>query len=126
MLLCFIAHLFTIKLRIEYSCNPQSPGPAPYIDDPVPLDDYLDAAVDLMNNKEISHPSISAMPSRPQQVMTIGLVRALIEATFVKFGMVLKDINYYLSTSAQAFESHSRSTLALAFANDPRVKPASG
>ena len=126
MLLCFIAHLFTIKLRIEYSCNPRSPGPAPYIYDPVSLDDYLDAAVDMMNNKEISHPSISAMPSCPQQVMTIGLVRALIEATFVKIGMVLKSIDYYLSTSAQAFESHSRTTLELAFANNSRATPASG
>jgi SRSO17 transposase len=126
ILLCFIAHLFTIKLRMLYSCNPKSPGPTPYIDDPVPLDDYLDAAVEMVDNREISHPSISAIPTRPQQVMTIGLVRALVEATFVKFGMVLDDINYYLSTSAQAFESHSRCILAHAFAINSKALPSSG
>jgi len=66
MLLCIIAHLFVIKLRMEFSCEPQSPGPAPYIDDPVSLDDYLEAGVDLANNKEIIHPNIYAIPVKPQ------------------------------------------------------------
>jgi len=115
MLLCLIAHLFIIKLRIEYSCKPQSPGPAPYIEEPVSLEDYLEAAVDMINTKEIAHPNISAMPTQPQQVMTIGLIRALIEATFVKFGSVLNDLNYRLKTAAQAFESHTKSTMEDAF-----------
>ena len=116
MLLCLIAHLFVIKLRMEYSSKPQSPGPTPHINGPVSLDDYLEAAVDMMNSKEINHPSISAAPSQPQQVMTIGLIRALIEATFVKFGTVLEDINYRLRSAAQAFDSHSKNALELAFA----------
>ena len=111
MLLCLIAHLFVNKLRSEFSCKPQSPGSAPYIDGPVSLDDYLQAAEDLSNNMEISHPRISSMPTRPQQVMTIGLIRALLEATFAKFGAVLKDIDYYLRSAAQAFDSHSKSTV---------------
>jgi SRSO17 transposase len=126
MLLCFISHLFIIKLRMEYSCNPQSPGPAPYIDDPVSLEDYLEAAEDMGNNRDINHPNISAAPMRPQQVLTIGLVRALIEATFVKFGTVLEDINYRLRTAAQTFESHSRSALDCAFANNQGLVPNSG
>jgi SRSO17 transposase len=115
MLLCLIAHLFVIKLRLEYSCKPQSPGPAPHIDEPVSLDDYLAAAVDMINGEDIDHPSISAMPAMSQQVMTIGLIRALTNATFIKFGKVLNDINYYLRTATQAFNSHTKSTLERAF-----------
>ena len=107
MLLCLIAHLFIIKLRIEYSCKPQSPGSVPYINEPVSLADYLEAAVDMINSKEIVHPSIQVAPSALQQVMTIGLVRELICATFVKLGNVLGDINYRLETAAKAFNSHS-------------------
>ena len=126
MLLCLIAHLFVVKLRMEYSCKPQSSGPAPYIDEPVSLDDYLEAAVDMMNTEEIDHPNISAAPTRPQQVMTIGLVRALLEATFIKFGTVLEDINYRLQTAAQAFDSHSRTTLKHALSARCKLSSGSG
>jgi len=126
MLLCLIAHLFTIKLRIEYSCKPQSPGPAPYTDSPVSLDEYIKAAEDMMHNREIDHESISASPTRPQQVMTIGLVRALIEATFIKLGAVLENVNYRLYSAAQAFDSHSKSVIECALANYRRSEPASG
>ena len=115
ILLCLIAHLFIIKLRIEYSCKPKAPGSTPHIDEPVSLEDYLEAAVDMFHEREITHPNISVMPSNSQQVMTIGLVRMLIEATFIKVGEVLKDINYRLQTSADAFDSHSRNTLDRAF-----------
>ena len=115
MLLCFIAHLFVNKLRMEYSCKPHSPGPAPYIDEPVSLDEYLDAAVDMSNGNVIAHPNISVMPARQQQVLTIGLIRALIEATFTKLGAVLENINYRLYSAAQSFDSHSRNALQLAF-----------
>jgi SRSO17 transposase len=125
MLLCLIAHLFIVKLRMEYSCKPQSPGSAPYIDEPVSLDEYLEAAVDMKNAREIEHPNISAMPDQLQQVMTIGLIRILITATFVKVGAVMKEINYHLKTAAQAFDSHSRSTLERAlsayYVASPRV-----
>jgi SRSO17 transposase len=123
MLLCLIAHLFVIKLRMEYRCRPQSKGPAPYIDGPVPLDDYLEAAADMANAREICHPNISAAPNRPQQVMTIGLVRALIGATFAKVGTVLGDVNYHLRTAAQAFDSHTKCALERAFADHLALAP---
>lgn len=126
MLLCLIAHLFVIKLRMEYTGKPQSPGAAPYIENPVPLDEYLDAAEDLMDDRAINHPSISAVPEEPQQILTIGLVRALVVATFVKVGSVLKDIDYRLCAAAQAFDSHSRNALKLAFANSQEVPQNSG
>ena len=111
MLLCMIAHLFVIKLRLEFGCKPQSPGPAPYIDEPVSLEDYLDATEDMINNRDITHPNIQAVPSGPQQILTIGLVRKLIVASFHKVGSLLKDLDYYMYTAAQAFESHSRITV---------------
>jgi len=111
MLLCFIAHLFVIKLRIEFSCASRPSGPAPYIDVPVPLDEYLSAAEDMENGKDIDNPKISVAPSRPQQVMTIGLVRDIISASFVKVGKLLEALDYYLRTAAQAFKSHSKASL---------------
>ena len=123
MLLCIIAHLFVIKLRTEFNCNLRSPGPAPYIDDPVSLDDYLEAAVDFINNREIAHPSIRAFPDQPQQVLTIGLVRMLVVATFQKVGLLLKDLDYRLYTAAQAFDSHSRNALNRALSNNFGLVP---
>jgi SRSO17 transposase len=116
MLLCLIAHLFVIKLRIEFSHGPKMPGPAPYIDSPVSLGDYLKAAENMLNNGEIEDPKISATPSRPQQILTIGLIRDLISASFIKIGSLLDNIDYYLHTAACAFNSHSKSTVRQAFA----------
>jgi SRSO17 transposase len=123
MLLCLIAHLFIIKLRMEYSCEPPSTGSTPYIEEPVPLDAYLEAASDMINFREINHPYISAAPSQYQQIMTIGLIRALIEATFVKIGAVLNDINYRLKSAADAYDSHSKTTLNRAFLNHYGLLP---
>jgi len=89
MLLYLIAHLFINKLRMKYSCKLCAPGSALYIDESVSLDEYLEAAIDMMNDKEIIHTSISAAPARTQQVLTIGLIRSLIVAIFTKFGAVL-------------------------------------
>jgi hypothetical protein len=116
MLLCHIAHLFVIKLRMEYDYNQQLPGVAPYIDDPVSLDDYLEATMNLLNMKDIKHPNILKVPEQPQQVLTIGLVQKLISMTFPKFGLVLNEINYYLNSAAKAFKSHTKNTLEKAFA----------
>jgi SRSO17 transposase len=120
MLLCYIAHLFIIKLRAEFDFTPQSPGVGPHVDEPVTLDDYLEAAESMASNSEINRPNISLMPDRPQQILTIGLVQMLLSATFVKFGLWLKEIDYLLRTAAQAFDSHTRNAIkrALASQND--------
>ena len=115
MLLCYIAHLFVVKLRTEFNCNPQPQHPAPYIDDPVSLDDYLNATVSMLRMEDIKHPNIMEIPDRPQQVMTIGLILKLVAATFPKFGLLLEELDYYLRSSADAFASHSKSTLEKAF-----------
>jgi SRSO17 transposase len=115
MLLCFIAHLFVIKLRMEYDCKPRPSGPAPYIDDPVSLDDYLKATMSMLCSEDIQHPNIMRLPYRPQQVLTIGLVQKLVSTTFPKFGLLAKELNYSLHSSAKAYRSHSKSSLAEAF-----------
>ena len=111
MLFCLIAHLFIIKLRIEFSCAARPSGPAPYVDAPVPLDEYLRAAEDMKNGLAIDNPKIAAAPSRPQQVLTIGLVRDMVSASFVKVGKLLESLDYYLHAFAQSYISHSKSSL---------------
>ena len=86
ILLSHIAHLFIIKLRMEFTCKSRPSGHAPYIDAPVSLDEYLSAAENIMNGKDVGHPSISTAPSRPQQVLIIGLVRDILSESFVKVG----------------------------------------
>jgi SRSO17 transposase len=111
ILITLIAHLFVIKLRLQFSVKSHSPGPAPFIEQPVSLDAYLDAAEKLENKEEIDHPDIKAYPEKPQQIMTIGLVLKLISPLIIKFGAVLHEIDFQLKNIAEAFTSHSQSTL---------------
>ena len=117
MLLCHIAHLFIIKLRMEFTSSSRPSGPAPYIDAPVPLDEYLNAADDIRNGIEIGNPNIMRAPSLPQQILTIGLVRDIVSASFAKIGGLLNNLNYHLRVSAASFDSHSKSSLERAFAD---------
>jgi SRSO17 transposase len=107
MLFTLIAHLLITKLRIAFSITPDTPGVAPHIETPVDFDDYLEAFVQMMNGQEISNPNIQAIPLRPQQFLTIGLIQKLIWASFAKAGEVLKEINYALYKAMSAFTSHS-------------------
>ena len=106
-LFTFMAHLFIVKLRIAFSSTPKTPNAAPYIEKPVSLEDYLEASEQLENNQSIDHPDILAMPYMPQQIMTIGLVKMLIVASFIKVGKLLDKVDHYLYTAASAFNSHS-------------------
>jgi len=111
ILITLIAHLFVIKLRQQFSIQTKTPGSIPFIEQPVFLDDYLDAATKLENNETINHPAIKAFPSKPQQILTIGLVLKLISPFITKIGAILSEIDYHLKNIADAFSSHSRSTL---------------
>lgn len=117
ILLCHIAHLFIVKLRMEFSYDQQSPGIAPYIDEAVPLDDYLDATMNMLMGEEILSSKILRIANKPHQVLTIGLIQKLIVSTFPRIGEVLKDIDFLLLSSAKAFRSHTKSTLEKAFEN---------
>jgi len=111
ILITLIAHLFVNKLRKQFSIKPNSPGSVPFVEQPVSIDDYLDAATKLENNENIVHPAIKAFPSNPQQVMTIGLVLKLISPFIVKIGEVLSEIDFQLKNIADAFNSHSKKTM---------------
>jgi len=116
ILLTFIAHLFIIRLRIEFSRTPSTPGAAPHVDSPVTLDEYLEAHLQMISGQEICHPDIFTMPKSPQQFMTIGLIQRLINATFPKVGLVVEEVDYLLNKAASAFHSHTKATVDKAFA----------
>jgi len=107
ILLAFIAHLFIIKLRIEFSRRPHEPNAAPYVSKPVSLDDYLQAHLQMLGNQQITHSDIFALPITPQQFMTIGLIQKLVSGTFPKVGLIVEELNYSLRKAASAFRSHS-------------------
>jgi SRSO17 transposase len=111
ILITLIAHLFVIKLRQKFSVCPRSPGSTPYIEQPVPLDEYLDAFEKLDKKEAIAHQDIKPFSRDPQQIMTIGLVLKLISPFLIKLGAVLEDIDFNLKNFADAFASHSRSAL---------------
>jgi SRSO17 transposase len=113
ILFTLIAHLFVDKLREQFSVKPRSSGPAPYIERPVPLVDYLEAADKLENNEKIEHADIMPFPESSQQIMTIGLVLKLVSSFLIKTGEVLKDIDYQLQNLADAFASHTKAKLAM-------------
>ena len=116
MLLSNMSHLFINKLRNRFSAKMHTPGATPYIDQPVPADEFLDAAIQLGKNEPITNAKITAVPDRPQQVLTIGLVQKFVNAAFVKIGRLHQEIDYQLMTAAAAFESHSRAKLKQALA----------
>ncbi|MCL1917650.1 MAG: IS701 family transposase [Peptococcaceae bacterium] len=111
ILITLIAHLFVIKLRQEFSVTPHSPGSTPFTEQPVSLDEYLEAYSKLENDQPIDHPAIKLFPDKPQQIMTIGLILALISPFLVKVGSILEWVDYQLKNQADAYTSHSKATM---------------
>lgn len=111
ILLTLIAHLFVVKMRQQLSVPPRSPGTAPYVDSPVSLDEYLDAFEKLDKDEPIENPHIMAMPDKPQQIMTIGLVLDLIACFMTKIGEIMKALNFKLKNLADSFNSHAKARI---------------
>jgi SRSO17 transposase len=111
ILITLLAHLFVVKLRKQFSVRPHSPGPTPFIEQPVSLHDYIDAYHKLDNGQAIEHPNIKPFPDRPQQIMTVGLVLALISPFLLKVGTILEWVDYQLKNLADAYASHSKTTM---------------
>jgi hypothetical protein len=108
ILLTLIAHLFTIKLRHLFGIIPDSPGPAPVVDNPVEARQYAEAAVRLQNNQEINQPKIHAYSNKPQYILTIGLLLKFINSMFVKIGKCYEYIEHELKSMYAAYESHAK------------------
>jgi SRSO17 transposase len=109
MLITFLSHLFVAKLRKQLSVKPHAPGVAPYIDAPVPLSEYLDAVKKLEQNAPIKNPHIMAVPDKPQQIMTIGLILDIVASFMTKIGEIWLKINFKLKNIADSFNSHTNS-----------------
>jgi SRSO17 transposase len=107
ILMTLLSHLFVIKLRIQMSIKPHAPGASPYIDSPVPLNEYLDAVKKLEQNAPMDHPHIMAVPDQPQQIMTIGLILDLVAFFMTKIGEIRKEIDFKLKNIADSFNSHT-------------------
>lgn len=107
ILLTLISHLFVVKMRKQLSVSPCTPGAAPYVDSPVSLDEYLDAFEKLDKDEPIENPHIMAMPDKPQQIMTIGLVLDLIACFMTKIGEIMKALDFKLKNLADSFNSHA-------------------
>jgi SRSO17 transposase len=111
ILFTLIAHLFIVKLRRLFSLNPSYPGPAPVPESPVPQSDYLKAYSKFQKGLPVNHPEINSIPKRPQQVMTIGLVKKVINQYNPKTGDTLAEIEQELKQGASAFKSHTKTKL---------------
>lgn len=107
ILLTLIAHLFVIKLRKQLSVPPRTPGSAPYVDSPVSLEEYLDAFEKIEKGEPIKNPHIMAMPDKPQQIMTIGLILDLVSCFITKIGEMMKALDFKLKNMADSFNSHA-------------------
>lgn len=121
MLLSNISHLFINKLRNMFCAKINTPGATPFIDQPVCADDFLDAVIKMQKNEPITGFLIKAVPDRPQQVLTIGLVQKIVNTALIKIGKLRDDIEYQMMTAACAFESHSRKKLEKEFAKRANV-----
>jgi SRSO17 transposase len=108
ILFTLIAHLFIIKLRKMFSAKADTPGPAPVILSPVSLEEYRNAVSQAENNQPIKNPMILAFPEQPQQVMTIGLIKTLIQSFLPKIGIALDDIKDAIKKSTSSYESYAR------------------
>jgi hypothetical protein len=112
ILFTLIAHLFIIKLRREFSVKTETPGLAPIVLNPVPLEEYIEAVHQAEKNQPITNENIKLIPDRPQQVLTIGLVLTLIQSFLPKLGWVRGIIEYYLKRADEAYWSHSKTKIS--------------
>jgi SRSO17 transposase len=108
ILLTFIAHLFITRLRREFSVSANTPGPAPIPLAPVPLNRYRDAALNFINGKNIEDKDIISCPEKPQQILTIGVIRDFIQQFLPKIGEAIKRMDYQMQKITQAFISHTK------------------
>jgi SRSO17 transposase len=117
ILLTLIAHLFLIKLRIQFCAKENFPAPVPYVVNPVLLEDYLDCAEKLKNNISFDHPDIVAIPNQSLQTLSIGRIQNFVDDSLVKVGSAYDKAYYGQMKDYSAFESHARTKVNKAFAS---------
>jgi SRSO17 transposase len=105
ILFCEIAHLFLTKLRINFSEVSTIPEPAPVVLSPVTIDEYLDASNDFFNNKPIQNPKISAFLKEPRSILSIGLIRQMIQQFLHKSKNIIDNVMFRAQQNYSAFKS---------------------
>jgi len=63
------------------------------------------------SKRVIENPHMMAMPDKPQQIMTIGLVLDLISCFMTKIGEIMKALDFKLKNIADSFNSHASSRI---------------
>jgi hypothetical protein len=116
ILMTLIAHLLVIKLRREFAIQPndmpRNPAPlAPVIDKPVDGRDYRAAMIRHQNNQEISRELTHAFPTKPQEMLKIGLILRDINAYMQKIGQILSTLEYQIKSAFEAFWSYTRTKI---------------
>ncbi|MDR2350744.1 MAG: IS701 family transposase [Deltaproteobacteria bacterium] len=109
VLFTFMAHLFVNKLRRKPGVATDTRGPAPFVKDPAPTDDWRKAAPEIGNDRPARHPETDACPKGPRRVPTVG-------PTKVMTGTVPRQ-------AGEAFEKSRRSPM---IASDPFSRPRRG
>jgi SRSO17 transposase len=110
MLFTNIAHLFINKLRREFSLTvePDSPLKYPIVEAPVSVDDYCKAVKQVQNNEPIDHPDITVLPKKPQQVLTIGIIKRAIRPYLERPRRRWDEVKFMLKSAAGAYQSHTK------------------
>jgi hypothetical protein len=108
MLFTVVSQLFLAKLRRKYGIVVDTPGPAPFTEAPVSTDDCRKPVIKARNDQRISHPRTSACPKEPQQLLTIGLIRAIIQPFLVKLWKTLERVEHLLKSASSTFVNHAR------------------
>jgi hypothetical protein len=79
ILFCEIAHLIITKLRILVSESSTLPELAPIVLSPVTIEEYKEASKEYFSNTPIQNPKIKSCPTDLWSILTIGLIRELIQ-----------------------------------------------
>jgi hypothetical protein len=77
----------------------------------VPLSEYLDAVKKLEHNAPIENPRIMAVPNKPQQIMTIGLILDIVASFMTKIGEIRQKLDFKLKNIAASFNSHTHARI---------------
>ena len=108
MLITLIAHLLIVKLRNRFVVTPDRPGPVPFVEKPVDVAEYVEAAILFENGQEIDHRDIHAIPTNPQQALTAGDIMKMFHELIFKTGKYLQTMKARLDSRYQAFQSAAK------------------
>jgi hypothetical protein len=111
MLLTFIAHLFILKMRLKFSILNTQIGPGPYVEKPVPLKEYVEAALKIRNEEELKHPKLHGVPPHIRYTPTVGFMRKIINGLIPKVGKLINSLDHDAANYANSYNSHTKTKI---------------